>query len=88
MATVKIPGDEMVVPKADMKFETPRLDVPNQWPGWHLWNLAKQESPERDPLFFALCTFFLMCYFGMLHVVFHEIFIRKNERYRAMKQTE
>jgi hypothetical protein len=41
MSKVLLPGDDIPVPKADLKFETPRLDVPQQWEGWYLWNLAK-----------------------------------------------
>lgn len=78
----------MPVPKDDMKFEQPKVDVPENWSGPYLWNLAKQESPNRDPLYFAIFTVFLMCYFGMLHIVFHQIFIKHNEKYKSMKETD
>lgn len=83
-----LPGDDTPVPKADMKFEVPRFDVPQNWEGFYLWNLAKQESPERDIFFFAIATLFVMCYFGMVHVICHEIFIRYNEKYRSLKETD
>ena len=38
---VLIPGDDVPVPKSDLKYEVPRFDVPQNWKGIYLWNLAK-----------------------------------------------
>ena len=84
--TVLLPGDDFMVPKEELKFESPRYDVPESWEGIYLWNLARQESPNRDIFFFAIATVLLMSYFAMMHVACNEIFKRYNGKYRSLKE--
>jgi hypothetical protein len=78
------PSGEVITPN-EMQYEQPMDDVNKAHQGWYLWDLAKQESPDRDVMWLFFGTLIMFAYFCTWHIVQHEIYLRFNQKYKEMK---